>query len=126
MPSFSLQKAISTTIREHKIDYWTGTVYTTNRRVWEYDKSFKDYIKKTRAYAIDMETATLFTVGFHNKIPVGAFLLVSDSPMVPEGVKTKERDEITSKQFDKLHIEIGIDSLNKIQNNAETVRHLKY
>ena len=126
MPSFSLQKAISTTIREHEIDYWTGTVYTTNRRVWEYDKKFKEYIKKTRAYGIDMETATLFTVGFHNKIPVGAFLLVSDSPMMPEGVKTLENDEINSKQFDKKHIKIGIDSLNKLQDNAETVRHLKF
>ena len=126
MPSFALQKAISTTIREHTTDYWTGTVYTTNRRVWEYDKKFKDYIKKTRAYAIDMETATLFTVGFHNKIPVGAFLLVSDSPMFPEGVKTLEKDEINSRQFDRKHIEIGVDSLRKLQNNAETVRHLKF
>ena len=126
MPSFSLQKAISTTIREFKTDYWTGTVYTTNRRVWEYDKGFKAYIKKTRAYAIDMETATLFTVGFHNKIPVGAFLLVSDSPMFPEGVKTLEKDEINSKQYDRKHIEIGVDSLKKLQNNAETVRHLKF
>ncbi len=126
MPSFALQKAISTTIREHTTDYWTGTVYTTNRRVWEYDKKFKDYIKKTRAYAIDMETATLFTVGFHNKIPVGAFLLVSDSPMFPDGVKTLEKDEINSKQYDRKHIEIGVDSLKKLQNNAETVRHLKF
>jgi AMP nucleosidase len=98
MPSFALQKAISTTIREHTTDYWTGTVYTTNRRVWEYD----------------------------NKIPVGAFLLVSDSPMFPDGVKTLEKDEINSKQFDKKHIEIGIDSLKKLQNNAETVRHLRF
>ena len=45
MPSFALQKAISTTIREHTTDYWTGTVYTTNRRVWEYDKKFKNLIK---------------------------------------------------------------------------------
>ena len=126
MPSFSLQKAISTTIREFKTDYWTGTVYTTNRRVWEYDKGFKDYIKKTRAYAIDMETATLFTVGFHNKIPVGALLLVSDSPMTPEGVKTLEKDEINSRQFDEKHIEIGVDSLRKLMDNAETVRHLKF
>ena len=126
MPSFSLQKAISTTIREFKTDYWTGTVYTTNRRVWEYDKGFKDYIKKTRAYAIDMETATLFTVGFHNKIPVGALLLVSDSPMTPEGVKTLEKDEINSKQFDEKHIEIGVDSLRKLMEIAEAVRHLKF
>ena len=126
MPAFALQKAISTTIREFKTDYWTGTVYTTNRRVWEYDKGFKAYIKKTRAYAIDMETATLFTVGFHNKIPVGALLLVSDSPMTPEGVKTLEKDEINSRQYDEKHIEIGVDSLKKLMDNAETIRHLKF
>jgi len=126
MPSFSLQKAVSTTIRESKTDYWTGTVYTTNRRVWEYDTVFKDYINKTRAYGIDMETATLFIVGFHNKIPVGALLLVSDSPMIPEGVKTLEKDESNSKQFDIKHITIGIDSLKKLMNNEETIRHLKF
>lgn len=126
MPSFSLQKVISATIRDFSTDYWTGTVYTTNRRVWEYDKDFKDYLQLTRAYAIDMETATLFTVGFHNQIPVGALLLVSDSPMIPEGVKTLEKDEINAKQFDKKHIEIGINALIKLMNNDETVRHLKF
>ena len=126
MPSFSLQKAISATIRDFSTDYWTGTVYTTNRRVWEYDDTFKDYLQQTRAYAIDMETATLFTVGFHNQIPVGALLLVSDSPMVPEGVKTLEKDEINAKQFDRKHIEMGINALLKLMNNDETVRHLKF
>ena len=126
MPSFSLQKAISTTIREFKTDYWTGTVYTTNRRVWEYDKGFKDYIKKTRAYAIDMETATLFTVGFHNKIPVGALLLVSDSPMTPEGVKTLEKDEINSRQFVEVVIAPGYeDEAVKEFSNKKNIRILR-
>jgi len=126
MPSFALQKAISTTIREHTTDYWTGTVYTTNRRVWEYDTKFKDYLQDIRAYAIDMETATLFTVGFHNKIPIGALLLVSDSPMVPEGVKTLEKDKLNSNLFDKKHVQIGIDSLQQLIGNSETIRHLKF
>lgn len=126
MPSFSLQKAISATIRDFSTDYWTGTVYTTNRRVWEYDQAFKDYLQQTRAYAIDMETATLFTVGFHNQIPMGALLLVSDSPMIPEGVKTLEKDEINAKQYDKKHIEMGIKALKKLMNNDITVRHLKF
>ena len=88
LPAFALQKAISTTIRDSGVDYWTGTVYTTNRRVWEHDDAFKQYLTDICAYAIDMETATIFTVGFYNKIPTGALLLVSDSPMIPEGVKT--------------------------------------
>ena len=123
---FFASKAISATVRDFSTDYWTGTDYTTNRRVWEYDEAFKDYLQQTRAYAIDMETATLFTVGFHNQIPVGALLLVSDSPMVPEGVKTLEKDEINAKQFDRKHIEMGINALLKLMNNDETVRHLKF
>src|SRR6188508_56530 len=92
LPAFSLQKAVSTTIRNHGKDYWTGTVYTTNRRVWEHDKEFKTYLQKTRCMGVDMETATIFTVGFANKIPCGALLLVSDQPMIPEGVKTAASD----------------------------------
>jgi AMP nucleosidase len=126
LPAFALQKAISTTIREHECDYWTGTCYTTNRRVWEHDEQFKDYLQQIRAYAIDMETATIFTVGFYNKIPTGALLLVSDSPMIPEGVKTEASDAIVTSQFVERHLRIGIDSLKQLINNGQTVRHLKF
>lgn len=126
LPAFALQKAISTTIREHELDYWTGTVYTTNRRVWEHDLEFKEYLTKIRAYAIDMETATIFTVGFYNKIPTGALLLVSDQPMIPEGVKTEESDVKVTSSFVETHLKIGIESLKQLINNGQTVRHLKF
>lgn len=126
LPAFALQKAISTTIRDHDIDYWTGTVYTTNRRVWEHDEEFKNYLQKIRAYAIDMETATIFSVGFFNKIPTGALLLVSDQPMIPEGVKTEESDKMVSANFVEMHLKIGVDSLKQLINNGLTVRHLKF
>jgi AMP nucleosidase len=126
MPSFALQKAISTTIRDHDINYWTGTVYTTNRRVWEFDEKFKKYLKKVRAYAIDMETATLFSVGFYNQIPTGALLLVTDQPMVPEGVKTLEKDKLNSRKFDSNHVKMGIESLMQLINKGKTIRHLQF
>lgn len=126
MPAFSLQRAVSTTIREHNMDYWTGTVYTTNRRVWEHDEEFKEYLRKLRAMAIDMETATLFTVGFKNKIPTGALLLVSDQPMIPEGVKTEASDKIVTTGFVDKHMDIGIDSLLELKNNGKSVRHLRF
>jgi AMP nucleosidase len=126
MPAFALQKAISTTIRDYKVDYWTGTVYTTNRRVWEHDEVFKDYLTRVRAYAIDMETATIFTVGFYNKIPTGALLLVSDQPMVPEGVKTEASDVKVTSAFVENHLKIGIDSLKQLINKGQTVRHLRF
>ena len=126
LPAFALQKAISTTIRDYGVDYWTGTVYTTNRRVWEHDEHFKEYLQKIRAYAIDMETATIFSVGFFNKIPTGALLLVSDQPMVPEGVKTAESDLKVTNDYVENHIKIGIDSLKQLLNNGLTVRHLRF
>jgi AMP nucleosidase len=126
LPSFALEKAISTTIRDYNRDYWTGTVYTTNRRVWEHDEEFKQYLRKIRCLAIDMETATLFIVAFKNKIPVGALLLVSDMPMTPEGVKTDESDTKVTTNFVDLHLKIGIDSLKQLINNGLTVKHLKF
>jgi AMP nucleosidase len=126
LPAFSLQKAISTTIRDFKKDYWTGTVFTTNRRVWEHDEKFKKYLRKTRSMAIDMETATIFTVGFANEIPTGALLLVSDQPMIPEGIKTADSDKKVSTQFVEDHLAIGIESLKQLINKGLTVKHLKF
>jgi AMP nucleosidase len=126
LPAFALQKAVSTTIRDHGVDYWTGTVYTTNRRVWEHDEDFKEYLQEIRAYAIDMETATIFAVGFYNKIPTGALLLVSDQPMIPEGVKTEESDKKITANFVERHLKIGIDSLKQLINDGLTVRHLRF
>ena len=126
LPAFALQRAVSTTIREFEVDYWTGTVYTTNRRVWEHDEQFKEYLQKIRTYAVDMETATIFTVGFYNRIPTGALLLVSDQPMIPDGVKTEESDRKVTSDFVETHLKIGIGSLKQLINNGSTVRHLVF
>jgi AMP nucleosidase len=126
LPSFALQKAISTTIRDFSRDYWTGTIYTTNRRVWEHDENFKRYLKKIRVIAVDMETATIFTTGFYNEITTGALLLVSDQPMTPEGVKTAESDKKVDDQYVTDHLKIGIASLKQLINKGLTVKHLKF
>lgn len=126
LPAFSLQKAVSTTIRNHGLDYWTGTVYTTNRRVWEHDDEFKNYLVRIRAMAVDMETATIFSTGFYNDIPTGALLLVSDQPMTPEGVKTAKSDELVTQDYVNQHIKIGIDSLRELIENGLTVKHLQF
>lgn len=126
LPSFRLQRAVSSMIKKHEMDYWTGTVYTTNRRIWEHDEVFKDYLREIRTMAIDMETATIFTVGFVNSIPHGALLLVSDNPLVPEGVKTEESDKKVTADFVNRHLQIGIDSLVELANSGESVKHLRY
>jgi AMP nucleosidase len=126
LPSFRLQAAVSAMTAKHQQEYWTGTVYTTNRRVWEHDEAFKDYLIKTRAIGIDMETATLFVVGFANHIPKGALLLVSDNPMIPEGVKTSRSDRAVNAQYVQLHCEIGIDALIELRDSGESVKHMRF
>jgi AMP nucleosidase len=126
LPAFNLQKAVSTTLRNFNSDYWTGTVYTTNRRVWEHDENFKEYLRTIRCMGIDMETATIFTAGFHNKIPSGALLLVSDQPMDPDGVKTAKSDKKVTAEYAELHLDIGIAALRELINNGQTVKHLRF
>jgi AMP nucleosidase len=126
LPSFRLQRAVSEAIIKHERDYWTGTVYTTNRRVWEHDEVFREYLRRIRAVGIDMETATIFLVGFVNSIPKGALLLVSDSPMTPEGVKTSASDREVTERFARTHLEIGIDALVDLRDSGESVKHLRF
>ena len=126
LPAFNLQKAISSTIRDYNKDYWTGTVYTTNRRLWEHDEKFKTYLRTIRATAIDMETATLFSVGFYNRIPTGALLMISDQPMLPDGIKTEKSDKLVTEKFSLEHLKIGIDSLRQLINKGMTIKHLKF
>lgn len=126
LPSFKLHKFVSDRIIEEGLDYRTGVVYTTNRRVWEHDKDFKQKLKDLRVIAIDMETATLFSVGHANEIPRGALLLVSDMPMTPEGVKTQASDKSVSAKYVDLHIEIGIKAMTEIGEKGEKMKHFNY
>ncbi len=126
LPAFQLQRAVSTSIRDRGRDYWTGTVLTTNKRVWEYDERFKKYLRKTRAMAIDMETATIFVVGFANEIPSGALLLVSDQPMISTGVKTDESDKNVTEKYVEDHIKIGIEALRLIERGGSSMKHLQF
>lgn len=126
LPAFQLQRAVSTMIRDLGHDYWTGTVYTTNRRVWEHDEEFKNTLRKTRSMAVDMETATIFAAGFANHIPSGALLLVSDQPMIPEGVKTELSDKNVTVNFVEKHIKVGIEALKLVRRHGRSVKHLRF
>lgn len=126
LPSFMIHRAVSHVIRDMELDYWSGTVYTTNRRVWEHDEAFKEHLRTLRTMAIDMETATLFMTGFANEIPTGALLLVSDQPMVPWGVKTSASDAKVTSGFVETHIRVGIESLREIINGGRSVKHLRF
>lgn len=126
LPAFSMLRAISSAVRDHGRDYWTGTIYTTNRRVWEYDTAFKEYLRSTHATGVDMETATLFTAGFANQIPTGALLMISDKPMEEDGVKTEESDRHVTQQFVGEQVMLGIEALQQIINGKRTIRHIRF
>jgi len=126
LPSFRLHKAVSIEIRQRGLEYWTGTVYTTNRRVWEHDKDFRAYLETSRAIGIDMETATLLTVGFANEIPRGALLLVTDNPMIPDGIKTDKSDTAVTAKFARTHLELGIASLRAVLKAGQSVKHMRF
>ena len=126
MPSFKLHKFVSEILVENNLDYRTGVVYTTNRRLWEFDERFKRYLRKVRALGIDMETATIFITGLANEIARGALLLVSDRPMIPDGIKTAESDKKVTKEFVNLHLEVGIQALTSIDNQGDKIKHFGY
>jgi len=126
LPSFKLHKFVSNIIYKRGLDYRTGVIYTTNRRVWEWDNKFKKYLRKLSAIAIDMETATVFIVGHVNEISRGALLLVSDLPMVPEGVKTEKSDKDVTQKFADVHLKIGIEAMTEIEERGEEIRHFNY
>jgi len=126
LPSFKLHKFVSEKLVERNLEYRTGVVYTTNRRVWEHDDAFREQLRRMTAIAIDMETATIFVVGHRNQIARGALLLVSDLPMTPEGVKTEESDRQVTREWADIHLELGIASLSEIGQKGETIRHYQY
>jgi len=126
LPSFKLHKFVSNKLVNHKLDYRTGVIYTTNRRVWEWDESFKEYLRKLSAIGIDMETATIFIVGHVNEISRGALLLVSDMPLIPEGIKTEALDKRVTEKYLNLHLKLGVEAMTEIEEQGEQIRHFRY
>jgi AMP nucleosidase len=126
LPSFKLHKFVSDKLVNHGHDYRTGVIYTTNRRVWEWDNEFKQYLSKLSAIGIDMETATIFIVGHVNEISRGALLLVSDMPLIPDGIKTDEMDKEVTNKFLDLHLQIGVEAMTEIGEKGEQIKHFSY
>lgn len=126
LPSFKLHKYVSSKIVQNNLEYRTGVIYTTNRRLWEHDEGFKTYLRRIRAIGIDMETATIFVAGYTNQIARGALLLVSDLPMLPEGVKTEESDKMVTNKFVDLHLQIGIDAMTDVGTKGDKIKHFTF
>ena len=126
LPSFKLHKFVSDKIVRHGLDYRTGVIYTTNRRVWEHDEEFHRRLHEMTCIGIDMETATLFIVGHANAIAQGALLLVSDVPVTREGVKAEESDRKVTADWVDLHLRIGIEAMTELGQKGEKIKHFRY
>jgi len=126
LPTFKVQKFISQIIVERGLDYRTGVVHSTDYRFWEFDERFKQQLYDERALAIDMETATLFSVGFASKVPIGALLLVSDLPLKRGGIKTRDSARAVFREFTDRHIEVGIEAMSQIAERGEHIRHYRW
>jgi AMP nucleosidase len=126
LPSFKLHKQVSNKMVERGLDYRTGVVYTTNRRLWEHDQEFLARLRSLTAIAIDMETATLFIVGHHNRIARGALLLVSDVPTTPEGIKTGASDQRVTEEWAGQHLDLGISAMTDIAIEGESIKHFTF
>ncbi len=126
LPSFKLHKFVSEKIVSFGFEYRTGVVYTTNRRLWEHDQAFLKRLRELTAIAIDMETATIFVVGHHNRISRGALLLVSDVPTTPEGIKTEASDERVTADWAEHHLELGISAMTDIADEGESIKHFAF
>jgi len=126
LPSFKLHKFVSQKIVAHGLDYRTGVVYTTNRRLWEHDIAFLERLRAMTCIAIEMETATIFIVGHYNEISRGALLLVSDVPITPDGVKTGESDRAVTEQWAQIHLELAVEAMTDIDERGEPIKHFRY
>jgi AMP nucleosidase len=98
-----------------------GIVYTTDRRLWEYDEDFVDYLRTKRILAIEMELATLFSVAYRYEVPIGSIMLVSDMPLQRRGIKSKKlHDEIYSKYMNN-HLDIAMDAVETLNKRWSEV-----
>ncbi len=126
LPSFKLHKFVSDKVAERGLEYRTGVIYTSNRRVWEHDKVFHQKLHDMTCIGIDMETATLFIVGHANQIARGALLLVSDVPITPDGVKMEDADRKTTNKWSPIHLDLGLEAMTDIGSKGEQIRHFRY
>jgi AMP nucleosidase len=114
MANFLVQKVVTNVLEDTKKPYHIGITHTTNKRFWEFNKSFKEQLEISRAQAIEMECATLFMAGYSYKLPLGALLLISDLPLDPRGIKTKQSSATVFAKHTEEHVELGVKVLHGV------------
>lgn len=111
LPYLPGQKIIAEVMSYRNIPFYSGTIYTTNRRIWEHDEMFLQYLQKLRICGLDMELATLLTVGCYNSIPTSVLLNISDLPIKGE-IKNETSDFIEEKEkLIEFTVDIALESM---------------
>jgi len=115
-PSFWVNRICETVInRELKNPAKSGIMLTTDYRMWEFDEEFIDYILKHRILAIDMEIATLFSVAYALKLPIGAIMLISDLPLRAGGIKSNESAMKVFEKYTDIHFDMGLKIIQEMK-----------
>lgn len=123
LPTFGINR-----IAEQVIKKETGTrpksgiMHTTDYRMWEFDQEFIEYILKHRIIAIDMEIATIFSVGYALNVPTGALMLVSDMPLRKGGIKSKDSAQDIFQTYTEKHLDIGMKVINKCTEASSPIQ----
>ena len=120
LSSFVIQRFVCEELEERGLSYHTGVIHTTNVRFWEFNEDFRKTLLEERAQAIDMECATLFTVGFARYVPIGALMLISDTPLKEKGIKTSSSAKMVFEKYTALHVDTGIAVLKNMQTKEAT------
>lgn len=115
LANFTIQRIVTEMLDDMKVKYHLGITHTTNKRFWEFNHEFRLRLKANRAQAIEMECATLFAASYSHRVPLGALLLVSDLPLLPDGFKTKKSGELLFKKHMPDHIDKGIQIMKQMQ-----------
>ncbi|MEZ6013779.1 MAG: AMP nucleosidase [Planctomycetota bacterium] len=101
----------------------TGTVVTTDDRNWElrFTESVLRF-NKSRAIAIDMESATIAANGYRLRVPYGVLLCVSDKPLHGE-LKLPGAANRFYERAIREHIRIGIATLQRLAADKQAMLH---
>ncbi len=92
----------------------TGTVVTTDDRNWELRFSASaPRFNKSRAIAIEMESATIAANGYRLRVPYGTLLCVSDKPLHGEIKLPGAANRFYERAIGE-HIRIGIETLERL------------
>ncbi len=122
LTNFPLQRRVAHELESRELGYHIGVIHSTNYRFWEFDEVFRARLLEEKVQTIDMECATLFTVGYARQVPVGALMLISDKPLEPEGVKTPETSRKLFREHSREHVEIGLGALRRLRDKEEVAQ----